>query len=126
MSNASRSDADAAKAPDASDLETELRETIEAIRGRRLAAEELGVRHTISRDEMEVLVRAAKAIRAAVDQNAAPPVDAELVRRAAWDQLPIALAEMVQGLALRYESWDDALMAEEDRRAAMQNAADSN
>jgi hypothetical protein len=75
---------------------------------------------------MEVLVRAAKTIRAAVDQSTAPPVDAELIRKATWDQLPPEMAEMVVVLCIRFESWNLASIAEDDRRAAIENAADTN
>jgi hypothetical protein len=127
MAKTSSPDADAAKAAEAtSGLEAELRETLEAISGRRIAAEAVGIRHRIPQDEMEVLVRAAKAIRAAVDQSTAPPVDAELLRKATWGQLPPALAEMVVDLCIRFESWNLASIAEDDRRAAIEKAADTN
>jgi hypothetical protein len=90
------------------------------------AAEAGGRRPRLTEDEMDALVRAATLVREKYDQSKAPPVDYELVCKATWNQLPNDLAEMVQGLRIKYRIWNDALLAEEMRAIAIQDAAKSN
>ncbi len=86
-----------------------------------------GKRPRLTEDEIDVLVQVATIVRAKYEQGQAPPpVDYDLVRLATWNQLPNDLAEMVQELGLRHKIWNDALLAEETRAIAIQDAAESN
>lgn len=110
-----------------SGLHESLVRSLRAICDRQEEAADAGAkRPRLTEDEIDTLVRAATLVRENYDQNQAPPVDYELVRKATWNQLPNDLAEMVMGLGLRWENWADALLAEAKRGIAIQDAAESN
>ena len=110
-----------------STLQESLLQSLRALCKRQEDAAEAGAkRPRLTEDEMDALVRAATLVREQCDQSKAPPVDYDLVHRATWNQLPDDLAEMVQGLRVKYQNWNEALLAEETRAIAIQDAAESN